>query len=482
MAGTTCMGQELVGAGVEKNSPGKRKRNENGEPAPVDSNPNDTEFESQAMMLIPSLRSNKARQHAFVAPKIGNYMHTSIASVKASNEMDWHTSEDQQSEHSFSNAGSCVATAKATRVNLAGNKTAGIVSDNAQINFLNKVSTVCAMSELKGATTSKRASPIVISTLKHDDPKVGMLTRSIEDNRSLDAAGKEGVIDTASVDLPECRKTSLNHFRAEAKTKLRIALLAKKQALEEAREGIVLQQGSKRVRRKFQQTLRPINALLKGGNASLLIRNISTSGPAKLVRFSDCTMPDLETDDIDIEKKQISSALPSSLSSPPLQRRMDLLKRKIELQKRLVEAKDRAKLLEQNQIDASKSVVPSTVNDEMNKPSRLELLERKKNAERKRVRAQTAHLLLKQKHLLEEQDVQIEQTKLSVEDYNNEITTMKAELAASALHVEDLTMRRRVLRELKGKAVAKQIQFRQQLHELRQKINNDGREIAPAPT
>jgi hypothetical protein len=274
----------------------------------------------------------------------------------------------------------------------------------------------------------------------------------------------------------------LNHFRAEAKTKLRIALLAKKQALEEAREGIVQQQGSERVRRKFQQTLRPINALLKGGNASLLIRNISTSGPAKLVRFSDCTMPDLETDDIDIEKKQLSSALPSSLSSPPLQRRMDLLKRKIELQKRLVEAKDRAKLLEQNQIDASKSVVPSTVNDEMNKPSRLELLERKKNAERKRVRAQTAHLLLKQKHLLEEQDVQIEQTKLSIEDYNNEITTMKAELAASALHVEDLTMRRRVLRELKGKAVAKQIQFRQQLHELRQKINNDGREIAPAPT
>jgi hypothetical protein len=300
----------------------------------------------------------------------------------------------------------------------------------------------------------------------------------------------------------------------KARSNLRQALLAKKQALERAREA-------------SQSSLRPISALLKGGTDDLLLTDIRQSGPEDLVDFRTTTLladddsddashdhdSDMDTsqeeedssqgggsnDKVEEEKEKEAQATITKFgkdaaseelrakndnAKSSLQQNITALKRKLALQTKIVEAKEKKQRLQleqekkENQ-EKERQENPVEMDDtetEATGPvtttlSRQELEKRRDEATRHHSVTYFKHLISKQEHMLAEQQDKIGATKTALTECNDELEAEQSALCTSEQEDLRLTARGEVLDDMMAETTAKLIQARQRLHTY--KMTND---------
>jgi hypothetical protein len=279
-------------------------------------------------------------------------------------------------------------------------------------------------------------------------------------------------------------KSLLEQARTKARDKLLQALLAKKQALERAREA-------------SRSSLRPISALLKGAKHDLVLTNIRQSGPNELVDF--CTTRLLEADDsgnsemdesmsdsLDWNKAEVEEEGKEKTATEDaergeqtkrdnakssLQQNIVALKRKLELQTKIVQAKGKQQRLQQEQLNREQqenAVETDVVEIEANEPvinlSRQELEKRRDEATRHHSVTYFKHLISKQEHLLAEQQAQIQTTGTALKECDDELDAEQSALRMAEQDTVRLTARGEVLDQMMVETTTKLIQARQKLH------------------
>jgi hypothetical protein len=308
----------------------------------------------------------------------------------------------------------------------------------------------------------------------------------------------------------------------QAKVKLKKAILAKMRALEQKRAVEV-------ARKQAADVIRPINALLKGGLDSLFIRGIRGSGPVEKVCFATTAFlvsdPEPNKNDVIGGESHVHDA---NLSTEVKAASVDEIarsKRRLELKQKLIEAKEKKQRLEvaakqqrqqyqrpnenetlrmnsEHQVSLSAVITSSTTGDAelsaasavssqfsdaeedvivedqkpAHKPSRAELLKRKKEAERNRAVVYFKHLLSKQERLKAYQDSEAQKTAANLEECTKEMTQVKAELEAKGQSIQSLSVRKEILDELLAERVSELVKKRKHLHDCRDKrsLQNKG--------
>lgn len=282
-------------------------------------------------------------------------------------------------------------------------------------------------------------------------------------------AGKNGELSNGAINSKtKTKPTTL----LQAKVKLKAALMAKKRSLEEQLAAKVQ-----------QQPLRPVNALLKGGLDSLEIDNIQNSAPTEKVGFCQNELM-LEASSNDGG----DNAAKASSSNTGLDESMALTQRHVLLQQKLVEAREKRQRLEEatttskeaqqratfssgeTMVEQGKDGSEATSDAHQHqtgstkapKPTRENLLKRKKEAERRLLE----NLVSKQQRLKADLDSQHTATQLEA---------CRADLREAQTQLQELTQdtiptlaaRQNVLDALLKQHASELVEKRKTLHDYR---------------
>jgi hypothetical protein len=249
---------------------------------------------------------------------------------------------------------------------------------------------------------------------------------------------------SSALGQPKPLKSDLLHKKKAAFLKLKIQHAKQKKAsLERAR----------------RQALVPVNALLKAGNDSLLIRSIDlTNEKVRFRKIASDTNAAPYDGGIDLDEDLAAPACESS----------NLLKRKREIESKLIHAKAKRLRLEQQQqpfldtLDGTKETDLPPL-----RATREELLKRRKEVEKSKavthvnyLVAKLDHQKLEQEQMLIETDSQLNETKLDIETSQKRLDEIDRNAAT-------LTVRQLIVQNQISQYVAKLVEARRKLHEYR---------------
>jgi hypothetical protein len=330
--------------------------------------------------------------------------------------------------------------------------------------------------------------------------------------------------ETTTTVVPPLNKIDLKAASANsrlqlAKANLQKAILLKKIKVLERKKSIVqtLQIQSETIfttQNIESGPLRPITALLKGGLNSLYITGIKNSGPADKVYFSVTALPKLaqetrsvtcssEEDDDDNDTSNDNVKVSADPIHPAIiSQAKNALECRLELMEKLIEAKKMVSQQQKESIQCTEKAVASQMvtvaaSDSMNnagqfsdaeeddfldvviqepkqpsnvqaiaKPTRAELLIRKKEAERHRAITHVKHILSKQQRLVMDQAVEVQKTTLNMLNCTKELELAKTKLRQVQESVQTTTNTRIVVMdEILAEKVSELVKKRKLLHQ-----------------
>jgi len=265
---------------------------------------------------------------------------------------------------------------------------------------------------------------------------------------------------------------------AEAKAKLRKALMAKKTALLKKKQ-TTRQEMSNDKSWGNNHDLEPISALRKGANDCLIFTDIANSGPKEKVYFVDrigafrAEMEALGWGVVNDEEKLTSStAAPCNASSSDTEapNRAATQHKLAQLQKQLELAKSKKERLERQvskDDEETTGLIAQSLVD-TSKMTRQELLERRRQVERQKVLLHYKHLVAKQETLLLEQQAKQEETLIMVNQTTKRLQEAKQEMQQAKTKSRQVVKRRQALDELYSSYVDQLMSARKKLRDYKQ--------------
>jgi hypothetical protein len=353
--------------------------------------------------------------------------------------------------------------------------------------------------------------------------------RSDQCNNGVAVSHRATAATTTTTVVPPLNKIDLKAASANsrlqlAKANLQKAVLVKKIQVLERKKSIVQTLHMQRETITTSQhiesgPLRPITALLKGGLNSLYITGLKNSGPADKVYFpvtaspklsqetrsvtcsseeedddNDCNDTPNDNDNVKVSADPIHPAIISQAKNA-LECRLELMEKLIEA-KKMVSQQQKESILCTEKAVASRMVTVAA-SDSMNdggqfsdaeeddflgvviqepkqpsnvpsiaKPTRAELLIRKKEAERHRAITHVKHILSKQQRLVMDQAVEVQKTTLNMQNCTKELELAKTKLLQVQESVQTTTNTQIVVMdEILAEKVSELVKKRKLLHQ-----------------